>query len=203
MEVIMSEKKQERSFGLSPEHVTELTAEFAKTKVMPNPYRSGAYGFTIAALLSLGVNKPHPLPKVHAAFRKAAGADWYAEWEKTAKRDKETGLDADGRFLQNLRVLQRTSDYALKLLQVGREVLKSKGAVIDLSRDAKGGLLVALNTDSDSPVKPGRSVAARIDPEPSQNRQKATGGKGKAKTAAKPKTPQKASVKPRKAAEAK
>ena len=24
----MSEKKQERSFGLSPEHVTELTAEF-------------------------------------------------------------------------------------------------------------------------------------------------------------------------------
>ena len=199
----MSEKKQERSFGLSPEHVTELTAEFEKTKTLPNPYRSGAYAHAIAALVNLGVNKPHPLAKVQAAFKKAAGDDWYSEWSEAKKRNKETGLDADGRFLQNLRVLQRTADYALKLLQVGREVLKSKGAVIDLTRDAKGGLLVSLNTDSDSPLKPGRSVAAKIAPEPSQSRQKATGGKGKAKTAAKRKTPRKASVTPRKATAAK
>ena len=200
----MSEKKEKRSFGLSPESIAELNAEFEKTKKLPNPYRAGgAYGFTIDALVSLGVNKPHPLAKVHAAFKKAAGADWYGEWESQKKRNKETGKDADARFLQNLRVLQRTSDYALKLLQVGREVLKSKGAVIDISRDAKGGLLVALNTDSDSPLKPGRSAAARIAPEPSQTNQKASGGKGKAKTARKPKTPRKASVSPRKAAKAK
>ena len=193
----MSAKKPERSFGLSPEQVTELSSEFAKSKRFPNPNRAGAYGFTIDALVSLGVNKPHPLAKVHAAFKKAAGADWYGEWESQKKRNKETGKDADARFLQNLRVLQRTSDYALKLLQVGREVLKSKGAVIDLTRDAKGGLLVCLNTDSDTPMKPGRSNAA------SQTNQKPSGGKGKPKTAAKPKTPRKASVSSRKAAKAK
>jgi len=198
----MSEKKQERSFGLSPEHVTELTAEFEKTKVMPNPYRSGAYGFTIAALLSLGVNKPHPIAKVHAQFKKAAGQEWYSAWSTAKKRNAETGKDADARFLQNLSVLQRTADYGRKLLEMGK-VIGTKGVVIDLSRDAKGGLLVSLNTDSDAPVKPGRSVAARIATEPPQNRHKASARKGKAKTAPKPKTPRKASVTPRKAAAAK
>jgi len=197
----MSEKSK-RSFGLSVEQITELTGEFEKTKKFPNPYRAGAYGFTIDALLKLGVNKAHPLAKVHTAFKNAAGADWYAEWSEAKKRNKDTGLDADGRFLQNLRVLQRTSDYALKLLEIGQKVLKSKGAVIDLTRDAKGGLLVCLNSDSDTPFKPGRSNAARIATEPSQSNQKASGGKNKAKTATKRKTSQKASGKPRKAATA-
>jgi hypothetical protein len=203
MEVIMSAKKVERSFGLSPEQLAELSSEFAKMKKFPNPYRAGAYGFTIDALLKLGVNKAHPVAKVHTAFKSAAGADWYSAWSSAEKRNEETGKDADARFLQNLSVLQRTADYGLKLLEVGKKVMKSKGAVIDLSRDSKGGLLVSLNTDSDTPVKPGRSIAAKIAQEPSQSRQKATGGKGKAKTATKPKSPRKPSVTPRKASKAK
>ena len=157
----MSEKKQDRSFGLSPEHVTELTAEFGKTKTLPNPYRSGAYGFTIAALLKLGVNKAHPVAKVHTAFKNAAGQDWYAEWSTAKKRNAETGKDADARFLQNLSVLQRTADYGRKLLEVGKKVMGTKGVVIDLSRDDKGGLLVALNLNSDTPLKPGRQEKAK------------------------------------------
>ena len=199
----MSAKKQKRSFGLSAQEAQELAAEFAKTKRLPSPFRSGGYGFTIRALVSLGANKRHGLAKVHAAFRKAAGADWYAQWAGSEKRNKETGLDADGRFLQNLRVLQRTADYGLKLLEVGQKVMGTKGAVIDLSRDAKGALFVCLNTNSDTPIKPGR--AEKPTPKAAKGsvaRQDATGGKSKAKTAAKRKTPQKAARKPRKAAKA-
>jgi hypothetical protein len=71
------------------------------------------------ALLKLGVNTPHPLAKVHAAFKKA-GAEWYDQWAASEKRNKETGKDADARFLRTLSVLQRTKDYGLKLLQVGQ-----------------------------------------------------------------------------------
>jgi hypothetical protein len=66
-----------------------------------------------------------------------AGREWYSAWAKREKRNKETGQDAAGRFVQNLRVLQRTKDFGRKLLEVGK-VMGTKGAVIDLSRDAKG-----------------------------------------------------------------
>lgn len=148
--------KSQRSFGLSSEQVAELTAEYEKSKKFPNPYRTGAYAHTITALVTLGADKPHSLAKVHQAFKRAAGAEWYAAWAGQEKRNEDTGLDADGKFVQNLRVLQRTADYGKKLLDVGREVLKTKGAVIDLTRANKGGLLVALNLDSDAPVKPER-----------------------------------------------
>jgi hypothetical protein len=197
----MSAKKQERSFGLSAEQVEEFTAEYATTKRLPNPYRVGAYGYTIHALLKLGANKTHSLAKVHQAFKRAAGPEWYAEWAGAEKRNKKTGKDPDERFLQNLQVLQRTSDYALKLLQVGREVLKSKGAVIDMTRDDKGRLFVALNLNSDAPIKPGRSaVKARVAREPSGSNGKGTGGKGNAKDAGKRRTTRKAAQTPRKAA---
>ena len=123
-------------------------------------------------------------------------------WSTAKKRNEETGLDADGRFLQNLSSLAADFGLRSKLLEVGVKS-SDEGVVIDLTRDAKGGLMVSLNTDSDAPVKPGRSAAAKIAPEPSQSRQKATGGKSKAKTATKRKTPRKASVTPRKATDAK
>lgn len=157
----MSAKKQKRSFGLSSEDVAELTAEFEATKTLPNPYRSGAYAHAVSALVTLGTNTPHSFAKVHQAFKRAAGAEWYAAWTSQEKRNEETGLDADGRLVQNLRVLQRTADYGLKLLEVGQKVMGTKGVVIDLSRDDKGRLLVALNTRSDAPVKPGRPERAK------------------------------------------
>jgi hypothetical protein len=158
----MAAEKQQRSFGLSPDRISELTAEYEATKRLPNPYRTGAYAHAVTALITLGANKPHSLAKVHQAFKRAAGAEWYAAWAGQEKRNAETGLDAGGKFVQNLRVLQRTCDYGRKLLEVGTEVLKSKGAVIDLTRDSTGGLLVALNLDSDAAAKPGRYERARM-----------------------------------------
>src|SRR5688500_3329862 len=144
----MTKADASRSFDLSNGDIKALAEQSAHDKAFPNPYRSGAYRFTVDALVALGVNKPRPLAAVHEAFRKAAGDEWYADWARKENRNDKTGKDADGRFLQNLRVLQRTKDYGLKLLQVGRRILKSKGCVIDLTRDSKGGLLVTLNTDS-------------------------------------------------------
>jgi hypothetical protein len=157
----MAKASAPRSFDLSHAEAKALAERHAKDKAFPNPYRSGAYRFAIDALVSLGVNKRHGLPKAHEAFKRAAGADWYAAWAKKERRNDKTGKDADGRFLQNLRVLQRTKDYGRKLLQAGRRILKTKGCVIDLTRDGKGGILVCLNTRSEKPQTPGREGAAK------------------------------------------
>lgn len=156
----MAAKKDERSYGLSSDEVKQLTEEFKAKKKLPNPHRTGAYKFTVDALVALGANKRHPLAKVHEAFRKAAGDDWYKAWAKKEPRNEATAKDADGRFLQNLRVLQRTGDYGRRLFDVGRRVMKTKGAVIDLTRDNKGNLFVTLNTNSATPQKPGKSETA-------------------------------------------
>jgi hypothetical protein len=149
----MAEKK--RSYGIAPDELKALKAEFADTKRFPVPYSKGAYRFTLEAMLELGPDEFHPLAEVQKAFAKAAGAEWYAAWaNKDARSDK--GKDADGRFVQNLKVLQRTRDFGKRLLDVGRRVIQSKGAVIDLARDDAGALLARLNLDSATPQKAGR-----------------------------------------------
>jgi hypothetical protein len=157
-------------------------------------------------LLALGPNQPHPLAKVHEAFKETAGEEWYKTWAA-----KKGGKDADARFLQNIGTLQRTADYGRRLLEVGQKVMGTKGAVIDLSRDEEGELLVALNTDSDKPLKPGRkrqkgaeelaseaimAEMAASKPQKSQDKPKK---KGKGKAPKKAKKPQKASQKKAKA----
>ena len=202
----MAEKN--RSFGLSEKEVEALKAEYAETKRLPNPHRAGAYKFTIDALLALGTDEYHPLEKVRAAFRKAAGDEWYDGWANKEMRSGTTGKDADARFLQNLGVLQRSRDYGLRLLQVGQQVMGTKGAVIDLTRDGDGGLLVRLNTDSAEPRKAGRAAKADASdakpasPPAGQPRKPQGATKGKAKgrkPTPKAKSPRKASGKSRKA----
>lgn len=187
-----STKKPERHFGLSPEEVTDLKAKFNQSKALPNPHRDGAYKFTIEALLALGANQPHPIAKVHEAYKKAAGEEWYKTWAS-----KKSDHDADARFLQNVGVLQRTADYGRRLLEVGQKVMGTKGAVIDLTRDDKGVLLVSLNTDSDTPLKPGRAPkvgAVASQPQKPQAKPRAK-RKGKA--------PKKSAKRPRKASQKK
>lgn len=175
----MAAKKAERSYGLSSDEVKQLTEEYKTTKKFPNPHRTGAYKFTIDALVVLGVNKPHPIAKAHQAFRKAAGNDWYSDWASKEPRNKETAKNVDGRFQQNLQVLQRTNDYGRRLLEVGRKVLKSKGAVIDLARDDRGNLLVTLNTNSATPQKPGREGQQKAEQERSRPKRKNGNAKSK------------------------
>jgi hypothetical protein len=75
---------------LSTAEVKELAEEFKASKKFPNPHRTGAYRFTIDALVALGVNKPHPIAKVHQAFRKTTGNEWYSDWANKEPRNKET-----------------------------------------------------------------------------------------------------------------
>lgn len=156
----MAAKKSERSYGLSAEEIKQLAEEYRATKTFPNPHRMGAYKFAIDGLVALGVNKQHRIAKVHQAFRRAAGEEWYKAWASKEPRNKETGKDVDGRLLQNLQVLQRTKDYGRRLLDTGRRVLRSKGAVIDLTRDSNGEIMVVLNTKSGTPQKVGRIARA-------------------------------------------
>lgn len=175
----MATKKGERSYGLSTEEVKQLTEEYKATKKFPNPHRAGAYAYTVAALVNLGVNKPHSLTKVHEAFKKAAGNDWYRAWANKEARSEATGKNAAERFLQNIRVLQRTRDYARRLLEVGRRVMRTKGCVIDLTRDKQGNLLVTLNTNSSTPQKPDRVVERKPVTKPRKSARKAkTNGSG-------------------------
>jgi hypothetical protein len=145
--------------------------------------RSAEYGYAIGAIFKLGANKFHPLPKVQQTFKEVAGAEWYDAWANKEKRTAD-GLDADAKFLLNLKVLQRTKDYGRKLLDAGRKILKSKGAVIDLQRDSDGELIVRLNLDSATPMKAGRKAEPKVE-KPAKADQKpkprSKGPKGKKK----------------------
>ena len=132
----MAEKN--RSFGLSDKEIEALAAEYAETKRLPNPHRSGAYAHTVTALVTLGVNEFHPLAKVQEAFKRAAGDEWYAAWANKETRSEAGGKDADARFVQNLGVLQCIGDYGLKLLQVGQKVFKTKSRRSSTSSETTG-----------------------------------------------------------------
>lgn len=157
-----------RRFHLLPGEIKEMRHEFeaAGQGAVPNPYR-GVYGAIVESLLTLGVNEVHDFPTVKvevqsilsdAKTRKGEGAKTSTAWERFAgkeARNGQTGKDVDGRLLQNAEVLQRLSGmtpYGLKLLQVGREVLKTKGMVIDVLDLGGGKAGLRLNTDSATPV---------------------------------------------------
>ena len=155
--------KTNRNFGLSTGEVKALQEQHAADQKFPNPYHQGCYHFIVAALVNLGIDQPHPFQAVYSRFQKEAGRQWFKDWAGREGRT-ETAKDARGRFVQNLKVLQRTKDYGKKLLEVGRRVLKSKGVVIDLSHGTDGALMVALNSNSNKPQKAGRAKKAAVTP---------------------------------------
>ncbi len=110
---------------------------------LENPYRHGAYHFTVAALIQMGINKAHKFSIFAAKFQKVwskEDAEGWKGFKNRQARNEATAKDLDGRILQNCRVLQRVKDY-------GRPLLKA-GAVLDLTRDDAGVLQVCLNTKS-------------------------------------------------------
>lgn len=141
------------------------------------PYRHGAYHFSVAALLAMGVNKSHKfsafVSKLRQIWRKADAEGWKA-FEKRPARNQATGKDLEGRIVQNCRVIQRTKDYGKPLL--------AAGAVLDLTRDDKGAMLIRLNTKSKKPQKPGR--APKPEAKPAKSKAKTTRRPSKGKKAA-------------------
>ena len=148
---------------------------------LENPYRHGGYHFTVATLLLMGINKAHKFSAFVAKLQKVwskADADGWKDFKNREARNEATAKDLDGRIFQNCRVLQRTKDY-------GKPLLKA-GAVIDLTRDDKGGLAdlpqYSVKTPSEAWSSP-QSLQARsqtgegqgeIEPEAVQGQEKST-----------------------------
>jgi hypothetical protein len=153
---------------------------------LENPYRHGAYHFTVATLLQMGINKAHKFAAFAARLAKVwqkADSEGWNDFKNRKARNEATAKDVDGRIYQNCRVLQRTKDY-------GKPLCKA-GSVIDLTRDIGGNLMICLNTKSKRPQKPGRAPKpSKPEPKPAKrtakSTRKPTGGK---------KTSQKRSVK--------
>ncbi len=159
-----------RGFGLSPRDVKRLKAEVeqrggGKRIYVPNPHSKGFYHFFVETLKALGVNRAHPEAVVVAKFRELtnapgmAGSNGRTFWKEWTKGDEEVGPWRE-RFPYNAGVLQRiprpgtrnNSPYGLRLLDVGRKVLGTRGVVIDILRDKDGLRKYRLNTDSDTPI---------------------------------------------------
>ena len=147
---------------------------------LENPYRHGAYHFTVATLIAMGLNKSHKFEAFVARFKKTwlkADVEGFKAFVSKPARNEATARDLDGRIYQNCRVLQRTKDY-------GKPLLKA-GAVIDLTRDDKGVLHICLSTKSKKPLKPGRGPkASKPEAKPAKSKpkttRKATGGRKRA-----------------------
>jgi hypothetical protein len=146
-------------------------------------YRHGAYHFTVSTLLLMGLNKAHRFPAFAAKLEKVwskSDKDGWKDFKNREARNEATPKDLDGRIFQNCRVLQRTKDYGKPLLRAG--------AVIDLTRDEKGGLMICLNTRSKRPLKPGRAPKAskpKVKPAKPKTKtsRKASGSKKRARKA--------------------
>jgi len=176
-------------FSTNPEHRT-------------SPHNSGNYGRSIQALYELGANKPHAYKDFKAKLREIASAphtkqpvlndkgeptgETLTAWQDFIRKgvsaratDEENAKDQDGKIIQNLEVLQRR-DYGKKLLDYGRRILKSRGAVIEITLGGEDNkeLFVALNTDSATPINQRRT---RTKPVAKKVKAKAKTAKAKAK----------------------
>lgn len=162
-----------RKFHLSDTEVTALKAEAKEggKDFVPNPHNKGFYFYLIEALKALGINRPHSVAVVQGRFKDLTtasetkddeGKTFWSRWKnKDAATDDETkALDWEGRFMQNVEVLQRVprpgsknkTPYGLKLLEVGTMVLGTKGCVIDIVKGASGQKMLRLNTNAALPT---------------------------------------------------
>jgi hypothetical protein len=155
--------RPKRSFGLSRRKALALQSKVAAGQ-FPNPFSAGFYQYLVAALAKLGVNQSHPRKAVVAEFRKLANAPstfksgtgtFWRRW-----KHKLTSKLWSDRFDQNAEVLQRvmragtknSSPYGQKLIDVGTQLLGTRGVVIDILRGKDGKKFFRLNTDSATPV---------------------------------------------------
>lgn len=112
-------KKIERTYGLTPEEVKEIKSETEKGKI-PNPYRPGSSYFTLLnCLASFGLNKDVGEKELIARFCKLATPEYLKAFKSKKPRNKETGLDWQGRLIQSAVVLCRQRDYGKPLVDCG------------------------------------------------------------------------------------
>ncbi len=155
-----------RNNFLSDEDVARLKELHAAGDPFPNPQNKAFYYYLIESLKELGLNEAHTQAKVQAKFRdltntsatKVNGETFWRRWKNRTPRSKKNSLPWEGRFMQNVRVLQRltgANPYGMKIMDVGTKVLGTAGAVIDILPGGSGGHLtmIRLNTNSATPLK--------------------------------------------------
>jgi hypothetical protein len=204
------EKIVPRNFHLGKEEIEVLREKHEGGDKLPNPQNRGSYFYIIEALKDLGLNRKHPFGDVFNKIKELMSdkstvkeddkGNKTTAWQRfrdkaPATKDEDRARDERGRVLQNMEVLQRVNvqsctPYGLKLFQVGTEVLKTAGCVIDILKDTDGKVFVRLNTNSDSPQNDMR-------------RRRVTDGAVEAKPAKKPGKKAKAVAKPKAAKVAK
>jgi hypothetical protein len=161
-----------RKFHLSDEEIASLREAHNNGDKLPNPQNRGSYFYIIEALKALGLNRRHPFGEVVAKIRELmSDKDTVQEdkkgkkttaWQRfihkeAATKKEENARDVEGKIHQNMEVLQRVNlasntPYGLKLLQVGKKVLGTSGATIDLLKGDDDAILVRLNTDAAAPT---------------------------------------------------
>lgn len=165
-----------RRFHLSPDAIEQLKTEFKETKRFPNPHNKGFYHYLVEALVTMGVNEEHFQSRVMAKVQSLMSDDSTIQGEGKSKttawerfddkdsRNEKTGKDTEGRFEQNVIVLQRLSGftpYGRKILDVGQKVMGQPGGVIDLLVNEKSGIRsLRLNLKSATPINQSKTRGA-------------------------------------------
>ncbi|MGC4033110.1 MAG: hypothetical protein QM754_15510 [Tepidisphaeraceae bacterium] len=151
-----------RKFHLSEAEVAELTLQHQATKRFPNPHNKGFYFYLLEALVTLGIDKAHSTAAVMQQVERLMSDDTtidaedgttaWQRWASKEPRNASTAKDVEGRFMQNILVLQRLTGltpYGRRILDVCQKVMKRPGGVIDVLRGPKDQMHLKLNTHSD------------------------------------------------------
>ena len=157
-----------RKFHLSKTEIDDLLKVAESGDKFPNPHNKGNYFFIVESLKALGLDHKHPLASVANKVKElmsdsstkdeAGHTAWQRFRDKASNaKNKDDALDAVDRITQNIRVLQRINQatytpYGLKIFQVGKHVLKTSGAVLQIFKAKDGDVTVMLNTDSTDPI---------------------------------------------------
>lgn len=151
-----------RKFHLSETEIAELSLQHQAKKRFPNPHNKGFYFYLLEALITLGIDKGHSIAAVmsqverlmssNATIDPGNGTTAWQRWASKEPRNADTAKDVEGRFMQNVVVLQRLTGltpYGRRLLDVCQKVMKHPGGVIDVLRGRGGEIQLRLNTRSD------------------------------------------------------
>lgn len=166
-------KVKPRKFHLSDEEVGELKgivkelgkANLSEKLLAINPHNKGFYHYLFAALAE-HPNEKVPQGRVMKRVEtlmsdedtiQGEGRDKTTAWERWANKDPrnpDTGKDMEGRFDQNVTVLQRLTGltpYGRRIFDL-HKVIGGSGVVIDVLVADTGTKYLRLNTDSERPV---------------------------------------------------
>lgn len=154
-----------RKFHLDDNEVNALKEEYKETGVLPNPHNKGFYHYLFAAL-ALHANEQQPQSRVMKSVERlmsdestneGEGRDLTNAWDRWANKDprnKDTGKDWEGRFEQNVTVLQRLTGltpYGRRIFDL-HKVIGGKGVVIDVLVGPSGAKFLRLNLNAARPI---------------------------------------------------